>query len=87
MAWAMRLGKACREVPSASRRLSRAARRASRSSCWACSSDMRSYMAFWVYRRQRGGRKKRLSETGRDRHTEKHPQPCRSAGPQGVVGE
>lgn len=46
MAWAMRPGRACREAPSASRRLSRAARRASSSSCWACSSDMRSYMTF-----------------------------------------
>lgn len=63
MAWVMRLGKACREVPSASRRLSRAARRASRSSCWACSSDMRSYMAFWVCERQRWERE----EAERDR--------------------
>lgn len=74
MAWVMRLGKACREVPSASRRLSSAARRASRSSCWACSSDMRSYMAFWVCQRQRGGREKRLSETGRDGRTERQLQ-------------
>lgn len=34
-------------------RLSRAARRASSSSCWACSSDMRSYMTFWVCRTER----------------------------------
>lgn len=54
LAWAMRPGKACREVPNASRRLSRAARRTSSSSCWACSSDMRSYMTFWVCQRQRG---------------------------------
>ena len=54
MAWAMRPGKACREAPNASRRLSRAARRASSSSCWACSSDMRLYMTFWVCQRQGG---------------------------------
>lgn len=66
MAWAMRPGRACREVPSASRRLSRAARRASSSSCWACSSDMRSYMTFWVCRTERREREEKAGERGRD---------------------
>lgn len=62
MAWAMRPGRACREVPNASRRLSRAARRASSSSCWACSSDMRSYMTFWVCRTERREREEKPGE-------------------------
>lgn len=70
MAWAMRPGRACREVPSASRRLSRAARRASSSSCWACSSDMRSYRTFWVCQRQ-SGRERRGQVRERDRHRER----------------
>lgn len=80
MAWAMRPGRACREAPSASRRLSRAARRASSSSCWACSSDMRSYRTFWVCQRW-SGRERRGQVRERDAQTQ------REMGDQPQLGE